>query len=108
MVGYKHPCVYCDKLVPSDARNCPFCGKANPKGPLRCPQCMSPIEKDWIACAHCGLRLQVICPQCGKGTFLGDRCTHCNAPLTVVCPNKKCKQLQPPGDVCIKCGKPLK
>lgn len=108
MVGYKHPCNYCDRLVPREARVCPHCGKANPTGPLRCFQCMSPIEKDWLACSHCGQRLQVNCPQCGKATFLGDKCAHCAAPLTVVCPNKKCKHPQFPGEVCIKCGKPLK
>ncbi len=108
MVGYKHPCRYCDELVPNDARVCPFCGKADPAGPLRCPQCRSPVEKNWLACSHCGQQLQDTCTACGKKTPLEAACVHCKASLTVICPNKKCKHSQPQADVCIKCGTPLK
>jgi RNA polymerase subunit RPABC4/transcription elongation factor Spt4 len=108
MVGYKHPCNYCDKLVPKDAKICPYCGKSDPTGPLRCPICRSPIEPGWLLCSHCGQKLQIRCPQCGKDTLVGDKCVQCSASLMVVCPNKKCKHPQPPGEVCIMCGKQLK
>ncbi len=107
MPGYKHPCRYCDQLIPSDANVCPFCGKVNPLGPLRCPKCRNPIQKDYKACSNCGLILEIACPKCGETTFFGDYCEHCEASLVVVCP--KCKKEQPPvGEKCIKCGKPLK
>jgi hypothetical protein len=108
MVGFKHLCRYCDKLVPANANVCPFCGKVNPVGKLRCPKCRNPVEKGWYACSHCGLRLEIICPQCGEKTFLSDYCSHCDARLVVVCKNKKCKTEQAPiADTCVKCGRPL-
>ncbi len=109
MVGYKHPCRYCDDLVPPNANVCPFCGKVNPVGPLRCPKCRNPVEKGWKACSHCGLALEISCPKCNEMTFLGDYCTNCETRLIEVCPNPKCRTEQPPGDVkCIKCGRSLK
>jgi hypothetical protein len=108
MAGFKHPCRYCDKLVPPDAQTCPLCGKVNPVGPLRCPKCRAPIEQEWAACCACGLKLQTVCPACAKSTFFGDYCAACGARLVVVCPNPKCRFEQPPvGNVCAKCGKPL-
>lgn len=109
MPGYKHPCRYCQKLVPPDANVCPFCGKRNPSGSLKCPKCRNPIHKDWTKCSNCGLSLEAICPQCRRATFFGDYCQHCEAQLVVVCPEPKCKTEQPPvGDLCIKCGRSLK
>jgi len=109
MAGYKHPCRYCDKLVPAEANVCPFCGKVNPLGSFRCPKCRTPVQKDWKACSNCGLALELACPHCGKTTFFGDYCFSCNARLTVVCPDKKCGLEQPPlGEKCSKCGGPLK
>ncbi len=108
MVGYKHPCRHCDKLVPPNAKTCPFCGRANPTGPLRCPKCRSPIEKGWVACSHCGLALETGCPKCGRKTFLDEYCSHCENRLVVVCANPKCKFEQPPMDGnCVQCGQPL-
>ncbi len=105
-VGFKHPCIYCGKLIPPNSRTCPFCGKNNPQGPLRCPRCNTPIERDWKVCNHCDLPLSVRCPKCGKTTFFGDYCEHCGSRLTVVCPH--CQTEQPPiGDLCKKCKKPL-
>lgn len=107
VVGYKHPCRYCEKLIPPDSEVCPFCGKENPLGPMRCPKCHSPVEKDWQTCSHCGLNLRIVCPYCGKTTFFGDYCEDCGKKLTVICPS--CQFEQPPiSDKCIKCGKPLK
>ena len=109
MPGYKHPCRYCDKLIPPGSAVCPICGKVNPLGPLRCPKCMTQIEKGWKKCGHCGLSLEITCPKCGKVNFFGDYCEYCKARLTVICPNRKCKTEQTPiGDKCIKCGKSLK
>ncbi len=109
MIGYKHPCRYCDKLVPPMSKICPFCGKVNPLDQLRCPRCRDPIQKGWKICSSCGLDLVTICPQCAKATFFGDYCDHCQARLVVVCSQKKCGAEQPPiGDRCIKCGKPFK
>ncbi len=109
MVGYKHPCRYCDRLVPPNANVCPLCGKVNPVGALRCPNCRNPVEKGWVACSNCGLSLQADCPQCGQKTFFVDYCEHCDHRLLVVCSNRKCKAEQAPGgELCIKCGKPLK
>lgn len=109
MSGYKHPCRYCDQLVPPDANTCPICGKMNPIGPMRCPKCRSPIQQGWKSCSKCGLSLEILCPQCAEKTFFGDYCEHCDASLMIICPHKKCQEVQYPlGDKCIKCGKPLK
>jgi len=109
MPGYKHPCNYCGQLIENDAQFCPFCGKINPLGPLRCPKCRNPITKEYKICSNCGISLRIVCPRCGKETFFGDYCDNCDQRLVVVCSNPKCKTEQPPiGDVCIKCGKPLK
>lgn len=107
VVGYKHPCKYCEKLIPPNSTVCPFCGKANPLGPYRCPKCHEPIEKEWQVCPKCNQNLRIVCPHCGKITFFGDHCEDCGARLFVKCPH--CGQEQPPlSDNCIKCGKPLK
>ncbi|MFB3895664.1 MAG: zinc ribbon domain-containing protein [bacterium] len=107
MPGYKHPCKYCDKLVPEDANVCPYCGKKNPVGSFRCPKCRNPIQKDYVACSNCGVSLKINCPNCGKPTFFGEYCDQCNQELVVIC--KKCKTVQPPiSETCIKCKKPLK
>jgi RNA polymerase subunit RPABC4/transcription elongation factor Spt4 len=109
MAGYKHPCNYCEQLIEKDAQFCPFCGKINPTGPLRCPKCRNPITKEYKICSSCGISLKIICPKCSKETFFGDYCDNCQQRLVVVCSNPKCKTEQPPvGDVCVKCGKPLK
>jgi hypothetical protein len=106
-VGYKHPCKYCEKLIPPDSTACPFCEKVNPLGPFRCPKCHEPIEKEWKVCAKCKQNLRIICPFCDKVTFFGDHCEDCGERLLVTCPS--CGQEQPPlGDNCLKCGKPLK
>ncbi|MGB9627987.1 MAG: double zinc ribbon domain-containing protein [Thermodesulfobacteriota bacterium] len=107
MVGYKHPCRYCDGLIPPDSEVCPLCGRVNPTGPFRCPKCRSPIQRGWKNCSDCGLSLELVCPHCGKNTFFGDYCDHCNEVLRIIC--KHCKTSQAPiGDRCIKCNKPLK
>lgn len=107
VVGYKHPCKYCEKLIPPNSTVCPFCGKVNPLGPYRCPKCHEPIEKEWQVCPNCNQSLRIVCPYCGKITFFGDHCEDCGARLFVKCPH--CGQEQPPlSDNCIKCGKPLK
>ena len=109
MPGYKHPCKYCDKLIPEDSNVCPLCGKMDPLGDFRCPKCKTPVKKDWKVCNNCGLKLEIACPSCGKATFFSDYCDVCGKRLTVICPNKKCKEEQPPiGDKCIKCNKPMK
>lgn len=108
MAGYKHPCRYCDKLLPPEANVCPFCGKIRPLGPFRCPKCRSPILKDWKNCDHCGLALEIACPKCKQTVFFGDYCGSCGARLTVLCPKPKCGFEQPPlGDTCVKCGAQL-
>ncbi len=107
IVGYKHPCRYCGKLVPPDSSVCPYCQKVNPLGPLRCPKCHNPVNKDYKTCPHCSLKLGIKCPFCGEETFLGDYCEHCGQRLMVVCPNCKFEQL-PLSDKCAQCGQPLK
>jgi hypothetical protein len=107
VVGYKHPCKYCGKLIPPNSAVCPFCEKANPLGPYRCPKCHEPVEKEWQVCPKCNQNLRIVCPHCGKITFFGDHCEDCGERLLIKCPH--CGQEQPPlSDNCIKCGKPLK
>lgn len=109
MVGYKHPCRYCDQFIPSGSSVCPLCGKSNPLGPLRCPQCKSPIQKAWVKCNNCGLTLSVECPHCHEMTYFSEYCQHCQTALLVKCINEECAMEQPPiGDVCVECGTPFK
>lgn len=106
VVGYKHLCKYCDKLIPPNSTVCPLCEKSNPLGPYRCPKCHEPIEKDWKVCSHCNQNLRIVCPFCEKVTFFGDHCEDCGARLLVACPH--CNQEQPPiSDNCIKCGESM-
>jgi RNA polymerase subunit RPABC4/transcription elongation factor Spt4 len=107
MPGFKHPCRYCNHLIPPDSGTCPYCGKVHPLESPRCPKCRSLIETGWLKCATCGASLRVNCPKCGKDTFFGDYCDACQALLVMTCPNTKCKTEQPIGVKCIKCGKPL-
>lgn len=107
MAGYKHFCIYCNQLIPSDANVCPFCGMEDPFT-YRCPKCRSVIEKGWMKCSGCGLNLQIQCPSCGKMTFVSSACEHCNVSLTVKCPNRKCGYVQVKiGDQCLRCHKKL-
>jgi len=103
MPGYKHPCRYCQKLIPPDSNTCPFCSRINPLGPLRCPVCRNPIQRDWQKCSGCGLNLGVYCPACGKATFFADYCELCGARLTIICPECDTEQL-PINVKCSKCG----
>ena len=106
MLGYKHPCKYCNQLIPPNSNVCPLCGKVNPLGPYRCPKCRAPIEKNWKACSRCGLALEITCPSCKKTTFFGDYCQHCDAPLWTEC--KNCHTVQPiTSEKCVNCGKKL-
>jgi RNA polymerase subunit RPABC4/transcription elongation factor Spt4 len=106
MLGYKHPCKYCNQLIPPNSNVCPLCGKVNPLGPYRCPKCRAPIEKNWKACSRCGLALEITCPSCKKTTFFGDYCQHCDAPLWTEC--KNCHKVQPiTNEKCVNCGKKL-
>jgi len=106
MPGYKHPCRFCNQLVPADSNVCPSCGRLNPIGPDRCPKCRNPIDRKQIACSNCGLSLRVVCPACGQETFFSDQCDACGKKLTIVCPRCKTEQL-PSEEKCIRCGKPL-
>jgi len=107
IVGYKHPCRYCDKMIPPNSNVCPECGKMNPLGPIRCPKCRNPVQKNWQKCSGCGLSLTISCPRCSQTTFFGDYCEKCGEELKVTCPN--CKAKQPPvGEKCVRCGKKLK
>lgn len=108
MVGYKHPCRYCDQYIPSGSAVCPLCGKETPLGPLRCPRCRNPVQKNWQSCNSCGLELQVECPYCHELTAFTEYCQHCDERLVIKCPNEKCGAEQPPlGDTCVECGEPF-
>jgi RNA polymerase subunit RPABC4/transcription elongation factor Spt4 len=107
MVGYKKPCRHCGELVDSDANICPWCSKASPTDSPRCPKCRSPIAEGQKVCSNCGLELKMVCPRCGKTTFLGDHCDGCGARLMAKCP--KCGAEQPPNGVrCVGCNKKIK
>ena len=108
MVGYKHPCRYCNQFIPSGSSVCPLCGKINPLGPLRCPQCRHPVQNNWKSCNHCGLALSIECPYCQQSTYFSEYCQHCQAQLIIKCKNEQCGKEQPPiGVVCIECGEPF-
>ncbi len=108
MIGYKHPCRYCDEFIPPNSKVCPLCGKVNPLDSLRCPKCRDIIRRAWKNCSNCGLSLSVSCPYCAEETFFGDYCDQCESRLVVVCSDDECGLQQPPvGDECSKCGKPL-
>lgn len=108
MIGYKHPCRYCDQFIPSGSAVCPLCGKENPLGPLRCPRCRNPVQKTWRTCNSCGLELRVECPFCHTMTAFTEYCQHCEKRLVVQCANEKCGAEQPPlGDTCVECGEPF-
>jgi len=62
-----------------------------------------------MVCPGCGRPLRVICPYCGKVTFVGDRCEHCAGTLLIKCPNRRCGDMQFfENEKCTACGKRLK
>jgi len=108
LIGYKHPCRYCDELIPPNSKVCPLCGRVNPLGSLRCPNCRDVVRRQWKNCSNCGISLSITCPYCDEPTYFGDYCYECDARLMVVCSNEECELEQPPiGEQCKECGKAL-
>ena len=73
---------------------CFECGKplpayiAAPPGSFMCPKCHNPTKKEFVACPHCGISLQIECPQCKKKTYYGVNCQECGKPLPPFTPVK--------------------
>ncbi len=108
MAFYKQPCVHCGEFIDRDVRFCPKCGSHSPFG-YACPTCLRPIEKDQRICSGCGRPLYVVCPACGKQTFVAERCQVCSAGLMIQCPNPRCGQMQFfQNKKCTACGKKFK
>jgi len=108
MATYKKPCVHCQTLIEGYSNFCPVCGSRSPFGYV-CPTCRTPISKEQMVCPGCGRPLRVICPYCGKVTFVGDRCEHCAGTLLIKCPNRRCGDMQFfENEKCTACGKRLK
>lgn len=107
MATYKQPCLHCRTFIERDSRFCPACGSGSPFGYI-CPTCRSPIGKEQKVCSSCGRQLRVICPYCGKETFVGEECEHCKGSLMKICPNPRCGERQFFQNVkCTACGKRL-
>ena len=108
MATYKKPCMHCKTLIAGDSRFCPTCGSRSPFGYV-CPTCRTPISKEQVACPGCGRHLRVICPYCGKPTFVADKCEHCLGTLMVKCQNPRCGEMQFfENHKCTACGKRLR
>ena len=108
MATYKKPCMHCKTLIAGDSRFCPTCGSRSPFGYV-CPTCRTPISKEQVACPGCGRNLRVICPYCGKPTFVADKCEHCLGTLMIKCQNPRCGEMQFfENQKCTACGKRLK
>lgn len=108
MASYKQPCVHCGEFIDRDARFCPRCASRSPFGYL-CPNCLHPVQKGWAACAGCGKALSVVCPSCGRQTFVDERCEACGVSLLIRCQNPRCGEMQFfENSKCTACGKTLK
>lgn len=108
MASYKQPCVHCGNFIDRDARICPFCGSMSPFGYL-CPACLRPVQKGQPACSGCGRPLYILCPHCGRQTFVQERCERCGQSLMVRCQNNRCQALQFfQNTKCTACGKKIK
>lgn len=108
MASYKQSCLHCGAYIDPDARFCPSCRRGSPFGYL-CPSCLRSVEKGQPLCAGCGRQLNVVCPACGKQTFVQDVCGHCGAALMVQCQNVRCGVLQFfENTKCTACGQKMK
>lgn len=108
MASYKQPCIHCGAYIESDARFCPSCQSGSPFAYL-CPSCLRPINKGQTICSACGRSLYVVCPVCGKRTFIQERCEQCGRSLMINCQNPRCGVQQFYENIkCTACGKAIK
>jgi len=77
-----------------------------PKCSSRCHACGQPVRLTDTICPHCGVRLTIICPGCGRETFIQSNCRRCGKSLFVVCPSAACGRIQliSPDGACRTCG----
>ncbi len=107
MATYKMPCIHCGNLIDGDSHFCEFCGSRSPLG-YSCPSCLRSITKGQMRCPGCGRSLTIICPHCGKNTFVDDRCEVCGKTLLVPCANSRCREQQFfQNEKCTACGKKI-
>ena len=78
------------------------------------PTCTE-VGQKYRFCLECGTKIELlgenemICPSCGKNTFVQEKCEHCGAGLMVYCENKRCGALQFfQNTKCTACGKKIK
>ena len=108
MALYKKPCIHCGTLIAEDARVCENCLSHSPFG-HRCPTCLAEIRKGQQLCSNCGRPLHVVCPFCGKHTFVQEKCEHCGGALLIRCTNRRCGAIQFFDTIkCTACGKKIK
>ncbi len=73
-------CIKCKKEIPDDSLRCPHCGiKVN----MYCPECNTLNRFGSKYCSECGSELLKVCLKCGSNNlYYAENCRKCGAPLS--------------------------
>ncbi len=74
---------------------------------MKCRKCGAEIPDNSIRCSHCGIKVNIVCPQCKTLNLFGSKvCSECGFELLKACP--QCNTLNIySADVCRKCASPF-
>ena len=77
-------CIKCKQEIPDDSLRCPHCGiKIN----MHCPECNTLNRFGTKYCSECGTELLKVCPKCGSNNlYFAETCRKCGAALNETAP----------------------
>lgn len=108
MTSYTKQCLHCKGRISADSKYCPMCKSRNPFH-IRCPECFHEVTRSQKECSCCGRKLNVLCPRCGKVSFVLDQCENCGAGFLIECFNERCgERVFFENEYCAMCGVKLK
>ncbi|MCL2045162.1 MAG: hypothetical protein FWG88_02090 [Oscillospiraceae bacterium] len=71
-----------------------------------CHKCGQVLSLSDRVCTACGVMTHIVCPYCGKETFIQSNCRNCRNSLFVACQKKGCGAVQLVSHlgICKACG----